>query len=459
VSEAEWRALLAEKEARIVQLEAIIEELRAALGLNSLNSSIAPSRDDSAARGKRRAKAAKHARRRKKEAQRQNRAKRSLLPPESVTSTEQHRPPACNACGEHLRARDMLSEPERVQKFELPEIRPLVHEIQVFSGKCRCCGEITKAVRPAEATTSKVGTRLRAFMMLLIGRFHLSRRDVVDFLGDVMQCDISLGLLSKIETQTAATLETAYQEAVEATTNAPVRYVDETGWAHGTTPGWLWVASTALISRFLIDDRRGAEVAQQLLGPNEPGVTVSDRWVAYAHLKHRQLCWAHLDRTAQGLVERGGVSELVGQRVLDFIHEMFSIWHRHLEGLTSRINARGLIVALGNAMLEDIQRIPNQPRAAQTFVKGILKVRQHLFTFVRVEGVEPTNNRAERAIRPAVMWRRKSQATRSERGRRFVERMLTVVGSCRAQGRSIFEFLCDTLDPVRPSPSLLPATV
>ena len=209
MSEAEWRALLAEKEARIVQLEAIIEELRAALGLNSLNSSIAPSRDDSAARGKRRAKAAKHARRRKKEAQRQNRAKRSLLPPESVTSTEQHRPPACNACGEHLRARDMLSEPERVQKFELPEIRPLVHEIQVFSGKCRCCGEITKAVRPAEATTSKVGTRLRAFMMLLIGRFHLSRRDVVDFLGDVMQCDISLGLLSKIETQTAATLETA----------------------------------------------------------------------------------------------------------------------------------------------------------------------------------------------------------------------------------------------------------
>lgn len=459
MSEADWKALLAEKDARIAKLEAIIEELRAALGLNSLNSSIAPSRDDAAAREKRRAKAAKHARRQKKETRRQNRAKRSLVPPESVTSTEQHRPAACGACGEHLRGQDMLSEPERVQKFELPEIRPLVHEIQVFSGKCRCCSAITKAARPIEATTSKIGPRLRAFMMLLIGRFHMSRRDVVEFLGDVMQCDISLGLLSKIETQTAAALEPAYQEAVEATTHAPVRYVDETGWAHGATPGWLWVASTGFISRFLIDDHRGTEVAEQLLGLDEPGVTVSDRWVAYAYLKHRQLCWAHLDRTAQGLVERGGVSKLVGQRVLDFIHEMFSIWHRHLEGLTSRITARGLIVAFGNAMLEDIQSIPDQPRAAQTFVKGILKVREHLFTFVRVEGVEPTNNLAERAIRPAVMWRRKSQATRSERGRRFVERMLTVVGSCRAQSRSIFEFLCDTLDPTRSSPSLLPASV
>jgi transposase len=293
-------------------------------------------------------------------------------------------------------------------------------------------------------------------MMLLIGRFHLSRRDVVEFLADVMQCDISLGLLSKIETQVSAALEPAYQEAVVATVNAPVRYLDETGWTHGENRGWLWVARTPDISRFLIDDRRSREVAERL--GSKHGVSVSDRWVAYSNLEHRQLCWAHLDRTAQGLVERGGVSAIVGQRVLDFIREMFSIWHRFLEGQISRITARGVVIAFGNAMLEDIQAIPGQPGVAQTFVKGLVKVRQYLFTFVRVEGVEPTNNLAERALRPAVMWRRKSQATRSERGRRFVERMLTIVGSCTAQGRSVFEFLRDTLDPTRESPSLLSAS-
>lgn len=463
MGERDWERLLAEKDARIAEqdariaeLEAIVEQLLAKLGMNSLNSSKAPSSDDAEAKAKRRERAAKHARRRKKDARRKSRSKRTLLPPEMVTSFETHVPKECDHCGHRLRERDLLGEPERIQKVDLPELRPLVHELRLCSAVCPRCDEVTAAPRPASARTSKVGPNLRALMILMLGRFHLSRRDVVAFLVEVLGVEVSLGLLSKIEAQVTEKLEAPYQEAVAATQQAPVVHADETGWSYGGIPGWLWIASTGHVARFRIDDRRSKQAAAKLLGPGN-GVTVSDRWVAYQGRGRRQLCWAHLERNAQALVERGGAVARVGLRFIEFVKEMFHLWHRFLDDDLKRLGLRRRVKGRWTSLLQDLSGMPMPPRA-QTFLDGVMKVEAHLFTFTRVEGVEPTNNLAERDLRAAVMWRRKSQATRSARGRRFVERILTVVTSLRAQGRNIFDFLRDTLRTDRPTPSLLPAS-
>jgi transposase len=437
------------------------EELRTKLGMNSLNSSMPPSRDDSEARGKRRKKArsAKHARRRQKEARRKSRAQCSkLLPADALTSWEESRPTKCSDCGTRLRACHLLAEPERIQQYDLGnDGRRLAHEIRIFSAECPCCHAITKGPRPAAANTTKVRPVLRAFLLLLMARFALSRRDVIAFLVEVYGIHISLGLLSKIEKQVTKQMEEPYQEAARETQSAPVVYADETSWSYGGIPGWLWIATTGHVARFLIDDGRGSKAAVLLLGPDGESVVVSDRWVAYEHRGRRQVCWSHLDRNAQALVERGGGAARVGRRVLDFIQKMFRLWHRFLDGELTRVGMRNRVKALGRRMFEQLSRMRRLPPVAQRFIRGLRKVEAHLFTFTEVEGTEPTNNNAERGLRAAVIWRRLSQCTKSERGRRFVERALTVVMSLRAQGRNVFAFLRDMLSPDRQTPSLLPA--
>jgi transposase len=333
VGERDWQKLLAEKDARIAELAALVEELLARLGKNSLNSSLAPSSDDAGAKKKRRDQAAKHARRSKKEARRKNRSKRSMFPPEMVTSSEEHAPCGCDEYGRRFRKRDLLPEPQRIQQFDLPPLRPLVQEIRLYSGHCPDCDVATAAPRPASANASKVGPGLRALILLMVGRFHLSKRDALAFLSEVLSTDISIGLLSKIERQSTETLEAPYQEAVDATKGAPAVYADETGWSHGGVPGWLWCATTGHVTRFLIDTRRDKNAARALVGEHK-GVTVSDRWSAYTFLARRQVCWAHLERNARALTERGSAAKRVGDRVVAFIRKMFKLWHRFLEDVS-----------------------------------------------------------------------------------------------------------------------------
>jgi transposase len=325
----------------------------------------------------------------------------------------------------------------------------------------------TKEKRRAEATKharrrkkeARKKNRSKCFVLtlLMLGRFHLSRRDVIAFLSEVFGIDVSLGLLSKIEQQATGSLDGPYQEAIVATQQAPVICADETSWSHGGVPGWLWCATTGVVARYRIDDRRGEAAAIDLLGPREEDVTVSDRWVAYEMCGRRQVCWAHLERNARALTERCDGAKLVGNRVLVFIRKIFRLWHRLLDAETTRRGLRCHVRALGNKLLHALSRMRNVAPVAQTFITGLLKVEDHLFTFTEVETVEPTNNLAERELCPAVLWRRITQATRSERGRRFVERILTIVCSLRAQGRNVFAFPRDLLNPDTPMLSLLPA--
>ncbi|MCL6554546.1 MAG: IS66 family transposase [Firmicutes bacterium] len=238
--------------------------------------------------------------------------------------------------------------------------------------------------------------------------------------------------------------------------------MDETSWRQGRRRAWLWTVVTALVTVFHIDRSRGGQVVRTLLGSDWAGIVGSDRFSAYRGLAlaQRQVCWAQLQRDFQQLVDWGPGPRPIGQRLLACHAQVFELWHRFRAG---ELDRTALVLAVGRtaaelrAVLED-GAARGHP-AAQPLCRELLAVWPALWTFVVVAGVEPTNNGAEQALRPAVLWRKGSFGTHSEGGSRFVERMLTVTASCRQQRRNPFTFLIEAVTAAysgQPHPSLLP---
>jgi transposase len=242
----------------------------------------------------------------------------------------------------------------------------------------------------------------------------------------------------------------------------PVVNVDETSWRESNQRRWLWIGTTSLVTVFLVLATRGAVGAQQLLGLAFQGIVGSDRWSGYNWLSawQRQLCWAHLKRDFQAFVDRGGASARLGEALLKQVNTMFELWHQVREGTLSRTEFQeqmdpireqvGALLREGTVLSHDKTR---------RTCENILKWEWALWSFVLVEGVEPTNNSAERPLRRAVLWRRRSFGTQSEAGSLFVERVLTTVSTLRLQKRDVLDFLteaCAAAIRGDTPPSLLP---
>ena len=262
----------------------------------------------------------------------------------------------------------------------------------------------------------------------------------------------------------SAALAPVVAEARAAAQQAAVANVDETGWRQGRQRAWLWTMVTALVTVFHIDRSRGSQVVRALLGANWTGIVGSDRFAAYRWLatERRQVCWAHLQRDFQKLVDWGAGSRPVGERLLAIEAQVFELWHRFRAGELDRAAlavATGRVAAEMAAVLE--AGAERGHPAAQPLCRELLAVWPALWTFVLVEGVEPTNNAAEQALRPAVLWRKGSFGTHSDGGSRCAERLLTVSASCRPQRRNLFGFLVEAVIAAQlghSHPSLLPTT-
>jgi transposase len=214
---------------------------------------------------------------------------------------------------------------------------------------------------------------------------------------------------------------------------------------------------------FSIDRSRGGAAIEALLGPEFAGVVGSDRWSAYSRFpaERRALCHAHLKRAFQGLMDRGGETEPVGRWGLAEIERLFGLWHRFRAGEFDRKELQRRLIPLQARMGRLLRRgQENADRKAAGLCRELTKWWLALWTFARVEGVEPTNNGAERALRPGVLWRKGSFGCDSEAGSRFAERLLTVAASCRQQGRGLLDFLVAAGEAAlhgTAAPSLLPA--
>src|SRR5712692_8024689 len=440
-----------------------VQELSAWRGQNSSNSSRPPSTDPPQAPP--RPKAPPTGRRRGGQPGHRG-AFRHLLPVEQVDEVVVVVPEVCQHCGQPF--------PEatgrrrgRVWRHQVVELLPLavqVTEYQMLARRCPACGKRTRAELPAGVSRRPFGVRLTAVVALLSGRYRLSRREVRQLLQDLWAVKLSLGAVVRQEQAQSAALAPIVEEARAAVQEAAVVNLDETGWRQEQQRAWLWTVVTAMLTVFRIDRTRSRAAVEALLGPDFMGVVGSDRWSAYSRFpaERRALCHAHLKRDFQALVDRGGEAEPIGRWGLAEIERLFALWHRFRAGECDRKELRRRLIPLQARLGRLLRRGQESPdRKAAGLCRELTKWWAALWTFARVDGVEPTNNVAERALRPAVLWRKGSFGSDSAAGSRFAEWLLTVVPSCRQQGRPLLAFLLAASEaPLwgSPPPSLLPGT-
>jgi transposase len=390
---------------------------------------------------------------------------RRLLPPEEVDRVVAHWPARCRHCQAALTAgpAGAVGEPLRHQVTELPPVRAEVTEHRLYRVRCRSCGGETGASLPREVPAGAFGPRLQAAVALLSGRYRLSRREVAAVCADLLGADLAVGSIDALCQATAAALAVPVAELAVAVRGAAVAHADETSWTLAGQRQWLWVVTTTLITVFTLAASRGRGVIQALLGEDFGGRLVSDRWSAYTWLpvEQRQVCWAHLRRDFLALLHYGPSAAQLGLALLDVTDRVFDVWHQARADPAARPWLREAIAPLQaelHALLEAGQAQPAAKAAGLS--RSLLQLWPALWTFVAVPGVEPTNNAAERALRPAVLWRKGSFGTQSEAGNLFVARLLSVAATCRQQQRPLLAYLtavCTAAQLGLPSPSLLPA--
>jgi transposase len=466
---AELEGQLAELRAQLAAALARITELEEKLRRSSRNSGKPPSSDTPAQvaeRAERRKKAAaitKPGGRKPGGQPGHEKFTRQVVPPEQVAQHADCVPEHCERCNERLHGSD--PNPELHQVFHLPEIIPLVYQYARHALPCPdpACGHVTVGKLPPGVPRGAFGPSVIATMAFLIGVCRLSKRPVQAVMEGLFGLKISLGAVIGCQDIASSALQRPVEEAKQAAQRAAVKHCDETSWREGPKRAkvWLWTVVTKHIVVFQIHKARSTQAARALLGKIR-GVLVSDRYSSYGFwtLWLRQICWAHLIRDYVAIAERGGQSQRIGDSLLEESRRLFAWWHRVRDGTLKRARFQVYVRSLKKrvlALLEEGRTCANS-KTANTCAE-MIKVWPAFWLFVERTGVQPTNNAAEHEVRHGVLWRKTSGGTHSELGSRFVERILTVVATCRRQNRSVLHFLrdaCQAHFSGSESPSLLP---
>ncbi len=369
-------------------------------------------------------------------------------------------PDHCRRCGETLHEEHV--EPLRHQVWELPEIKPIVTEYQQHRLTCSCCGTTTTAPLPDGVPIGQSGPRLIAFTGLLVGHFRQSKRRAAFFLQDLLGLPCSASLTVKMQAIVADALASTYDALKASLADAPFVHMDETPTKEGDAKAWLWTVVSPECVVFAVFPSRKNHAIPKLLGDDYQGVVHCDRAKMYWIVPRLQWCWAHLKRDIQALIDHPDrVVKRLGHDLMREVRRLFELWHRYKAGkigwTTFRRNVRPIRHKIDALFLRGVF-------SAHARLTGMCRElydhRAWLWTFTRVEGVEPTNNAAERSLRPAVIARKLSFATQSEQGSRFLERILTICETCRLHGRGIYQWLAAAVKAWlerQPAPKLLPA--
>jgi transposase len=426
-------------ERQIIELGQQVQDLKARLDQNSTNSSKPPSTDPI---GVKRKPPVPPSRKRRGGQKGHPRRMRALVPPERVASVTDCKPAECRRCRHPLSGVDTV--PRRHQVAELPPIEPEVHEYRLHRLCCPHCKTVTCGALPDGVPRTSFGPRLHAALSILTGAYRLSKRQVVQLGSDLLGLTISVGMISKLERITPEVLEQPVAELAEAVKLAEAANIDETGWREAHLKAWLWVVVTSVGVVFRVARSRAGAVAAELLGEEPEPIIISDRFPGYEWIKleSRQVCWAHLRRDFQAMIDRDGDGAEVGRQLLWQSNKLFEYWHKVRDRTIRRSTFLQYMTWLRPMVRSSLER-GSQCACTKTAATcgELLRLWECLWSFSRVEGVEPTNNAAERALRHAVIWRRISGGTASQGGSRFVERMLSVVATCRQQGRNALEYL------------------
>lgn len=447
---AELRAENAELKAKLTEVSAELLRIKEILGLNSQNSSKPPSSDMKKPlkklgglgrpRGGQKGHQGTH---------------RELWPEELLTEQIECPPVKQCPCGGRV---ELQSGVARRQVFELPEIQPEVREYKILSGVCCTCGKNHQGPLPVGVPKGIVGPRLMAWMSFLASYFHLSKVKIQLLVFELMGVHLSTGTISSQEDLVSGALEPIYAEAHTHIKTAAYLHVDETGFRQGNADGnnpkatkaWIWTAVSTHVTLFLIQLGRGKTQAQRLMGEAFLGTVCSDRWGAYAWVPiyRRSLCWAHLLRDFQRMAERDNALTPIAEHLIGATRDVFE-WHQawkqdeltdaEYHGRVRLIRADVEIqLNAATAFTNDSDKLLAQSAA---FCQRLLKDQVALWTHTYSKEIEPSNNKAERALRQLVVWRKVCYGTQSLRGSEFLQRIFTVIASCQQQQRGILHFL------------------
>jgi transposase len=433
----------------------------AALSTDSTNSSKPPSSDGPAVKKK-----SKKPSRRKRGGQKGHKGKkRALLPEAEMDNLQNIYPQTCEECGKTLTPNqsEEPSKPIRHQVFDLPEIHPIKTEYRCFELACSC-GHLTRAALPAEVAGSNFGPGVHAAVAYLASVHRGTRRGIAEIMSTIFNLDISLGAICHILERVSLACEPEAEHIKENIAGSSALNIDETGWKSAGSRRWLWVFVSSVAVFFRVSSSRASKVLQSVLGESFTGVITSDDHSAYSKYHKsgvRQLCWAHLIRKLKCLKDgrASPAAYLFSRHMLKEAGTLFSYWHAFKEAGCSREELwQASALIRGRMKCCCLRYLESTDKDVRTRAAGFIKNWDILFTFLRIEGVEPTNNAAERAIRPAVQWRKICFGNQTCDGERFTERILTVTRTCKVQQRNPFQFLAHLMSAFfrqEPLPSLV----
>lgn len=432
---AQNKALMAE----IQLLRAEINELKEKLNTNSSNSSKPPSQDPFRAN-----------RKKKKTGRKQGGQpghtghSRQLYPLDSVNVIHELNPAECSRCKSTTFDDNIISTDVR-QVVELPEMPPEITQYNIHTCRCSNCGKHVKANIPPEAQYG-FGPRLMGLVTSLSGEFRLSKRQVTALVGKI-GIRICTGSVCKIHERAGVILKNPYEEIKKYTLQKDHLNADESHWMTLNQKRWIWIGHSSDSVFFAIKSSRSAQAFREVFGAFKGGLT-TDRYGAYnSHEGKQQLCWSHADRDFEKIAGRTGVDKFIGENLLKYKVIVFDLWHQFKDDLIDRSE---LITRIENGPKENL-RVLLKAGAAHSDCLNKTKATcidflnrfDTLWLFVYSEGVEPTNNLAERGLRSGVIWRKLSFGTQSEAGERFVERVMTVAFTLKLQARNTFHYFTE----------------
>ena len=382
-------------------------------------------------------------------------------PEELTTPPQTHRMTHCPHC--HTPVVPMDQMPRIVQQIEMVQPPLEISEHRALPYWCPDCCRVHFAALPGDIELGGLlGPRLTAFIAFLKGFCHASYSTIRIYLRDVLRIKVSRGLLNKVIAKVTAALDEPYEEILTRLPGEAILNVDETGHKDQGERWWTWCFRASLYTLFKIDPRRSGDVLIEVLGQEFNGVLGCDYYSAYRRFMRAfditvQFCLAHLIRDVKFLMTLPNEQDKAyGTRLRHGLKQLFEVIHDKdkLEASVFQEKLQAAREAIVKAATEDVP----SSKHSQNLAKRFLKHGAAYFEFMTTPGVEPTNNLAEQAIRFVVIDRHVTQGTRGETGRRWCERIWTVIATCTQQGRSVFDYLCDAVKSYfnnKPAPSLV----
>jgi transposase len=431
---------------RVARQEERIAQLERRLGRSSRNSSQPPSADPPSTPTRR----GRDVSGRERGAQRGHEGHgRDLLPIGAVDEVVEYWPERCGCSHVFVEGeRAAVGEPARWQVEELPAMTVRVIEHRAQRVCCPECGAHTRAALPAQVAQSAFGPRLQAAIATLSVRNRVSRRDVVELTEELFCARISTGAADAILARASEALTEPHTDLLERLRGAPAVNMDETGWRTAGKRRALWGIFDRRHAYLHVAPDRHEDHAKVLLADTKAIVT-SDRWWAYSHLpsSRRQLCWAHLRRDFTAHTEGLAAEKEFGEHGLVLCERVDWAWEV-FQNTSERHELKRTIRQLQRKYKPIIHGYASKKarnKRCRGMARNLLKAWPALWTFATHDGVEPTNNHAERALRSAVIYRKLSLGSQSKNGEQRTARLLSAHTTCRLQGRSLFVYLTDTL--------------